>query len=324
MGTLRELTSEDRNTHLIVTNSGLAEMYVYDKLKKRCHATLESVYEINRVSEFKDMLETINLEPYMADKWLFTIDYSKLKSTVDKYLHIFDAETACFIIKCKGYKDFKDFKQGYPKANDLYLSIIRSGDIQYLLSEFNLSQKIVDFVSKSYSRDPEKVFTLYRELCNGAEINTSKDIVELCGVSTGSVVSLVMLLLADPPKTSKGFNRVLKKRIQIANDLVGAYGLSTFRNFLVSSIKDILDIKILYLQGIIYKSIRDLPECYDEKKLSRYNPYLFRIVDEIPVDRILRLYISVRESGFWRNKSSVVQFMYDYYGGYCDENISEL
>lgn len=321
MGTLRELISEERNTHLVVSSSGLAEMYVYDVLKSRCKATLESVYEISKVSEFKDMLETINLEPYMADKWLFIIDYSRLKSTVDKYIHVFDIDTACFIVKCQGYKDFKDFKQKYPKANDLYLSIIRKGDIQYLLRDYKLPQKIVDFIVKSYSRDPEKIFTLLKELKNGVEITVSKDVVNICGVSTGSVVSLVMLLLADPPKTTKGLGRVLKKRIQISNDLIGAYGISTFRNFLVSTVKDILDIKILYLQGVIYKSIREIPECYDEKKLSRYNPYLFRISEEISLDRIVRLYITLKKSGFWRNKSVMVQFMYDYYGGFCDENI---
>lgn len=322
MGTLRELTSEERNTHLVVSNSGLVEMYIYDVLKKRCNATLESVYNISKVSEFRDMLETVNLEPYMADKWLFIIDYSKLKSTVDKYIHLFDIDTSCFIVKCKGYKDFKEFKQKCPRVNDLYLSILRKGDIQYLLRDYKLPQKIVDFVIKSYSRDPEKVFTLLKELENGVEISVTKDVVDICGISAGSVISLVMLLLSDPPKTRKGLNRVLKKRIQIANDLIGAYSISTFRNFLMSTVKDILDIKVLYLQGVIYKSIRDIPECYDEKKLSRYNPYLFRITEEISLDRIVRLYVTIKKSGYWKNKSMMVQFMYDYYGGYCNEDIS--
>lgn len=324
MGTLRDLKSNEKNVHLLVTNSNLVELYVYDSLKEYCKATLESVYEINKRSEFQEMLEFINMQPYMADKWLFVVDYSKLKAIIKQYVRIFDIDTSCFLVKCKNYAEFKEFKELYPKVNDLYLSIIRSPEVTYLLQDFKLSQKLVEFITKSYSREPEKIFTLLKELKNGVEIKDSKDIVKICGVSSSSVVSFAMLLLADPPKSDTGEKRVLKKRIQIANDLISAYGLSSFRNFLVSSVKDMIDIKTLYLKGVIYKSIRYIPECYDEKKLSRYNVYLRRITEEISMDRLVRLYICLKKSGKWYNKSMMLQFIYDYYGGYCDEVVSKL
>ena len=321
MGSLVDLTSEERNVHLLSTNSSMAEMYVYDALKRTCNATLESVYEINKKADFQEMLELINMQPYMADKWLFILEYDKVKSLIKQYIKVFDIETSCFLIKCKKYSDFKEFKEMYSKANDMYLSVMRSNDVQYLLKGYELSPNMVDFIGKSYYRDPEKIFMLIKELDNGLELKSTKDVVRVCGVSSGSVVSFTFLMLADMPKSSKGLSMVLKKRIQIANDLIAAYGVSSFRNFFLASVRDILDIKTLYMEGVIYRSIREIPDCYDEKKLSRYNIYLRKIVEDIPYDRILRLYFALKKSGKWYNKISMVQFIYDYYGGCCDEDI---
>lgn len=321
MGSLAELTSEERNVHLLTTNSSMVEMYVYDVLKGACNATLESVYEIKKKADFQEMLELINMPPYMADKWLFILEYDKVKALIKQYIKIFDIDSSCFLIKCKKYAEFKEFKQMYNKANDMYLSIMRKNDVMFLLKDFKLSPNMIDFIGKSYYRDPEKIFILIKELNNGLEIKETKDIVKVCGVSSSSVVSFTFLMLADPPKSKTGLSRVLKKRIQIANDLISAYGISSFKNFFQASVKDIIDIKTLYMEGVIYKTIRDLPDCYDEKKLSRYNIYLNRITDEIPYDRVLNLYFALKRSGKWYNKASMIQFIYDYYGGCCDEDI---
>lgn len=312
----------DRNVHLLVTNSGMAEMYVYDVLKTRCNASLESVYNISKKSEFMSMLELVNMQPYMADMWLFIIDFNKVKSLVKQYSRLFSIDTSCFLVKCKNYAEFKEFKEIYQGVNDLYLSVIRDMDIKYILKEYKLPDKMIDFVSKSYGRDPEKIFILRKELENGIQISSNKEIVDLCGVGTGSIISFVMLMLADPPKTSSGLARVLKKRIQTANELVGVYGISSFKNFTMSTVKDIYDIKTLYDQGVIYKSIRGLPECYDEKKLSKYNMYLRRLTEELPMSRVVKLYLDLKKSGKWSNKVAMVQFIYDYYGGLCNEIIS--
>lgn len=320
MGTLRELSS-DKNVHLLITNSNLVEIYVYDTLKKNCKATLESVYEVGNRSEFMGILELVGMQPYLAEKWLFIIDYSKLKALVKQYKDILHVNTSCFLFTAKNYSDFKEFKELYPAVNDLYLSIIRQSDVVFLLRPYKLSSNMVEFIAKSYGRDPEKIFILLKELEEGLEVETQRDIVKVCGIGSGSVASFVLSLLNDSPTSNRGLNRVLKNRIQKANELIGAYGVSSFRNFLVSTVKDILDIKILYMEGIIYKSIRGIPECYDEKKLSRYNMYLKKITEEIPYDRIIRLYLCLKGSGKWKDKSSMVQFIYDYYGGYCDADI---
>lgn len=322
MGTLRELTSNQKNVHMLITDSNIIELYVYDTLKKVCGASSDSIVEVNNSKEFSTILDLVNLYPLQADKWLFIINYSKIPKLVEKNKGIFESDSSCFLIKVSRYSDYKAFKEICPKVNDLYLSIIRQNEISYLLYEFGLSQKLVDFVAKSYSRDPEKVFILRKELASGLKVQTQKDIVNICGTSAGSINYFAILLLADPPKTKRGFEMVYKRRISLAKELIDLYGVSTLRNYLSSTVYDILQIKILYMVGVIYDSIKDLPEItnakgelvYDEKRLSRYNMYLKRIINEIPYSRILRLNLMLKQNR-WYKQADMLEFIYNYYGG---------
>lgn len=324
MGTLRDLYSEDKNVHLLVTNSNMMELFVYDTLKERCGATLESVYEVSKASEFRDTMEYVNMQPYLADRWLFVIEYGGVKGILKKHLPIFEAESAVFLIKVKNYAEFKEFKELYPKVNDLYLSWVRESDVDFLFRGFELPSKFISFVAKSYGKEPDKILTLRNELKNGAEINSTKDIVKLCGASASSVVGIAMNLLKEPSTSVKGINARIRNRIQESDMLIDGYGVSTFKNFLTGTIRDIMNIKMLYMEGAIYNAIRGLPEVYDEKKLSRYNFYLDRIVSEIPYERISRCYLMLVECGRWNSRSDMLSFMYEYYGGSVNADISEL
>lgn len=321
MGSLRELGSLDRNVHMVITSSSLAEMYVYDALRERCKAGSDSIYRVEKASEFKQILELIPMQSYMADRWLFVINYSKLKSQVKASKGIFESETSCFLITVKNYADYKEFKEICPRVNDMYLSFMREAEVGYLFYPYKMSQKNIEFIARSYGRDPERIFELLKEIRNGYKVETQKDIVKVCGASAGSVAHFVVSLLNDPPSTDKGSRMVIRNRIKQTEELIDAYGVKSFRNFLVGTVRDILDIKVLYMEGVVYKSIRDIPECYDEKRLSRYNYYFRRITEEIPYGRIVRLYVELRGMGAWYSKSQVLQFIYDYYGGCVDGNI---
>lgn len=324
MGTLRELTSEKINVHLVLSNSGLADMYVYDTLKDMCKATLESVIDVESKASFKYMLELVNMQSYLSEKWLFTINYSKVKGLCKSHKGMFGINTACFLVRVKNYKEFKEFKELVPTCNDLYLPIIRRNDVAFLFKDLNISQKVLDFVSSSYSRDPEKIFELRKMLIGGEEVEDQRSVVKLLGASTGSINKIIFLLLADPPKTKVGFTRVFKKRVQICSDLVEAYGTRSLRNFMLSTTRDILQIKTLYMQGVIFKSIKNLPEAYDEKKLSKYNYYLDTIEEEIPYERIIKLYLLLQQDKAWYSTQDVLGFLYKYYGGVFNEITSKL
>lgn len=312
MGTLRELNG-GKNVHMILTSSSAVEMYVYDTLKSVCNASLESVFEVNTKSDFMEMVELCGMQSYLSDRWLFVIDYSKVKNSLKSSIGIFESEEAVFLIRVNNYREYKEFKELLPVVNDLYLTFIRKNEVMYLLQGYNLSQRDIDFVAKSYSKDPEKVFILKKELENGLEINSQKDIVKLLGVSTGSITSFAMSLLRDFPKTEKGFKIVCRNRLKTARELCEAYGVASFKNFLTATVRDFIYIKELYMEGAIYNSIRDLPEVFDEKKLSRYNFYLRSLSSDVSYSRLVYLYCMLRESGSWSDVFDMLEFIYEYY-----------
>lgn len=314
MGTLRDLKDSNRNVHMLYTSSDRVDMYVYDVLKDTCDATLDSIMSINTKSDFSMMMDLANMKPFLADRWLFRVDYSKLKGTIKNNIGVFSVDTSCFLVTVKNYKDYKEFKDLVKSVNDLYLSFIRRNEVMYLLSDCSLSSALVDFVAKSYSRDPDKVFVLKDSLAGGAEVNTRRDVVSICGASASSINYFALQLLRDMPTTEKGLKTVYRNRLRTAVDLASAYGFGKFRNFLISSVKDILSIKDLYISGTIYDRIVNVPDCFDEKKLSRYNMYLDEII-LIPYERVMRLLILLQNSGKWVNGVSLVSFIYSYYGG---------
>lgn len=313
MGSLRELTSESNNVHLLVTSFSLAEIYVYDTLKEKCKATLESVLEVQSKSDFEEMLDLANIQPYLASKWLFVITYKKVKALIKKYPTLFNSDVAEFLVKVENYKEFLEFKALKIPCNELYLSAIRKGDVIHLLSGYSLSQKVLDFIASNYSKDVDKVFEIRQFLMSGEHIETTKDVIRLCGESSTSIIRFAMLMLRDLPKTEKGLKMVFTKRVKLLNTLLLTYGYSKAYNFLASTVSDILDIKVLYMNGIIYDTVSELPEPYDEKKLSRYPRYLRMIEKEIPYERILRLLLELKEMGRWRSDDNAIQFVYNYY-----------
>ena len=312
MGNIRNLRDGSINVHLLFTKSNLSELYVYDILKEKCGANMDTIYIINSKSSINEMLELVNTKPFMSDKWFFVVDYSKAKSLFREHRGVFDTDTAEFLIKVKNYKEFKEVKKVVDRVNDIYLAYIRYYDVGFLLKDTGLSPKLVDFVAKSYSSDPEQVFVLRNELKNGKIVDKRKDVVDICGISTGSLNSFALSLLKEPPKTDRGKRMTYRNRIAVALELSESYGFSKMRNFLMSCVKDILDIKQLYMVGTIYDRVSDLPECYDEGKLSKYSIYLNTIID-IPYLRILRLYLLLKKNGRWFSDMDMVNFIYQYY-----------
>lgn len=313
MGSLRELSSEEKTVHLLQTNSGLADIYIYDTLKARAKADLNSIYTIDSRQTFSQMLELVNIEPYLAEKWLFIIEYKKVKSLLKKYKGLFESTSSIFLVKVSNYKEYKEFKELSSNCNDIYLSVIRQKDVFYLLSKYKVNQKLLEFVSKAYYRDVEKVFQLKQSLEAGITVETPKDVTKICGESASTTTRFVFSLLHEMPKSKAGLTRVYKNRMKVLSDIVDSFGPRTAYNYLLSTSRDLVYIKMLYLEGAIYDSVRDIPEVFDEKKLSRYGIYIRRISEEIPYERIMGLFLSLKKFGVWGTDRDAVLFLYNYY-----------
>ncbi len=315
MGSLKDLLDTSKSIHLVQTNSSRAEMYVHDTLKKVYNATLEDIFELKTKQNLRTLNELASVQPYMAEKWIFEIEYKAVANIIETNKGIFESPNICYFVKVDRYKDFKKFKNTIGSCNDLYLSYLHRDDIMYLLSEFSLSEKLKNFICGSYSRDVDKVFELCEHLSGGAEVSTQRDVVKLVGSSQGSINGYVLQLITAPPKTERGQARVYKNRLQYGLGLCRTYGARTFRNFLASTVHDMLQIKQLYMQGVIYNRVIDIPEQFDEKKLSKYNYLLDTIENSLSYEDLLGLYVKLqlKENKVWYTESDFVRFLYDYY-----------
>lgn len=317
------------NIHLMWSASGKASMFVYDTLKKQCNATNESILNVSKVSDVKNLLELVLIDPILADKWFIVLEYStSLKQIILKHKGLFLSDTSVFLIKVKNYKQFLEVSEILSPLgvsyNKLYISRLRESDIYNLLDDFNLKASLLDFVSKSYSKDPERVFILREFLQEGRKVSTNKDIVKLIGQSSSSVNHVVFSLLRKPPTTERGYKMVLRGRVSEMNSLVESYGVSSTRNFMLGCVKDLLDIKTLYMQGVIYDTFRgiELPSCFDAKRLKKYEGYyLNMITTEIPYTRLVNLFLLLKEK-YWYSDADMLSFIYKYYGGYVNGTLS--
>ena len=310
---LRELSNENKHVHILYTTSSRMELYVYDKLKELCQATLDSVIEVNSNSSYKEMMELIQLQPFMAAKWLFVIDYKKMRKSLEKDKGVFNEDSSVFLVKVSSYKEFKEFRSLLRvDYNELYLQSLTYKDVVWLLSKTGLDSTLVDFVAKTYRTVPEKILTLIEHINNGEEVSDRKAIISICGNITSSMISYALYLLNSTAKTVQGIKLSMRKAAQEGSLQIQSIGIRQFRGYLLGAVRDILAIKEMYLSGDIYNKIRDIPECFDEKRLSRYNYYLENI-KSININRIVSLYVSILMTGRWYTEFDFLEFLYRYY-----------
>lgn len=311
---LKDLLNENINTHLLYSDSSLVELKVYDTLKEVCEANLESIVTVENSSSFNNMLDLLNVQPFLAKKWLFIIRYKKVKKLLEKRKGIFSSgDTSCFLVTVESYKEFKEFQELVSvSTNKMYLAYISFKDVSWLCNGKDIKPELVTFIAKSYSRDPDKIMTLLKEIDNGLKVEKEKDIVAVCGDSSGSIVSFVLSLLSVNVKTERGKKISTARKMREALALSKVYGTSSMRNFILSTLKDMIYIKEMYLNGDIYNRISDVPECFNEKKLLKYKVYYNTILNT-NLDDIMRLYVIVLRSGKWYRDADVASFVYDFY-----------
>lgn len=312
---LSDLKKDSITVHLLYTDSSKLELLVYDTLKKRCEAGQESIFDVKTVSEFNVMLDMLSIPPLLANKWLVVLDYKRFASQVKKYPGIFKScETALFLVKVdnyRGYLEFKEMVKGTP-VNEMYLSSLSFRDVSWLLKGCAISNNLVDYVHKSYRREPDKILDLKKELDNGLRVESRRDIISVCGTGSSTVQAYAMSLLTVNVNTDTGASMSIRRKITEGLDLARSLKVGTFRNYLGAAFRDIIYIKEMYLNGDIYDEIRGIPEVFEEKKLMRYRVFLNRILT-IPLEVMVEFYVKINESGYWYRESDFVSYLYGVY-----------
>lgn len=312
---LKDLVDKTLNYHTVMCDSGKLDLLVYNLLKQACNGNKDTIFYVNKKSDVEEMLDLSLIMPYSADQWLFIVSYNKVKRHRRKLIEFIKAKTVSskVLVSFDKYADFKKFNDDLGAlVNSMYLKTLRKDDMAFLFRDTKLGKDLKEFIFYSYRSEVEKVMSVLEYIKDGHSVKTRKDITELVGVSTGSIQHFLFQLLGKPPKTEKSRERIIKNRSYILSELAKVYGVRGIKTILTNSVKDILDIKTLYLSGVVYKSLTNIPEGYDSKRLLRYRVFFGKIVD-IEYSRILELYLLLYNEGAWSNELDLYKFLYIYY-----------
>jgi hypothetical protein len=312
---LKDLVDKTLNYHTVMCDSGKLDLLVYNLLKQACNGNKDTIFYVNKKSDVEEMLDLSLIMPYSADQWLFIVNYNKVKRHRRKLIEFIKAKTVSskVLVSFDKYADFKKFNDDLGAlVNSVYLKTLRKDDMAFLFRDTKLGKDLKEFIFYSYRSEVEKVMSVLEYIKDGHSVKTRKDITELVGVSTGSIQHFIFQLLGKPPKTEKSRERIIKNRSYILSELAKVYGVRGIKTILTNSVKDILDIKTLYLSGVVYKSLTNIPDGYDSKRLLRYRVFFGKIID-IEYSRILELYLLLYNEGAWSNELDLYKFLYIYY-----------
>ena len=306
---------------LLQTPSTQLSIFLEDKMKAKLHINSEAILTIENKSDYKKVREVLGITPPFSEKWFIKLNIDKLHDK-DIINIIKESNTCFFFCTCSRYATYVDFKDKLKnvKVADFYINYLRKPDFVYLydaltLSDNKLDNKMFNYVIQSYSGDVDAVLELFIRMNHGERFTSRKEIAEVCGVGGNSIESFLFTLFSPISGSEKGLRTTLKNRVVAGVDLGNTLGWDKFYNFFISSIERFCEIKMLLISGAVYKTIRNLPNTFDETKLSRYQKYMWRL-KEIPMSK----FIEVREcigDKQWKSGADFINFIYKYYTIKC-------
>lgn len=329
---LRDLDDRDYEVVLFQTPSDKLKIFVQDKLKAKYQCNQDTIINVETKKDLAKVKEVLGLVSPFSERWLVIVNVAKVG--LKELCPIINASTTCtFLCITDKYKTYKALKEGIKKNNsyvELYLTYLRRHDFIYLYDALvpednKMSKPLFDYFVQSYSSDIEEVFDLFIALNGGMKVKTRKDISDICGIGGLTIESFIFSMVKEFPNTEKGLKKVMHNRLQAGKELSEMYKYDSLYSFMKSSISSIVQVKMLIDTGVVYKTIRNLPEGYDSMKLTRYQKYMWSI-GQIPLSRFLRLADCMGRTR-WHNESDFINFLYKYYLRYASDgkiNLKEV
>ena len=310
---------------LLQTPSPKLTMFLQDKIKRKVKANSDSILDVENKKDIKKIKDVIGVKPPFSDKWYIAIDLTKMRDSqisgfLKDLLEVIKLSSTCiFFIQSPKYSYFKTIRDTLKEDSgvfDFYITFLKRPDLIYLYDSFvlksnPLSKSLFDYVVQGYSKDIEAVMDLLLALNKGEEIKSRSDITNICGIGGLSTESFIFSLLKSISGSDKGLKKVMKNRIQAGVELGRNLTYTTFYNYMAKNLLSFIQIKELLISGQVYKTIRNLPNGYDENTLGRQQRYLWRL-KEIPMSKLLRLRMSMGSSA-WRDETDFLNFIYTYY-----------
>lgn len=303
---------------LLQTSSTRMTLYLQDKIKAKYGCKVDDIIDVQSKKDYKKIKDIMHVTPPFASMWFIPINLDKMRDK-DLISLMRQASTCVFFCTCSKYSTYKKFKEemkGIEGVFDFYINYLRRNDFIYLydaftLSDNKLSKQLFDYVVQGYSGDIDTVFELLMRLNKGEIFDSRRSIIDVCGLGGLSIESFVFSMMKPLSGSAKGLQLVIRNRMRAGLDLGDELGYIRMFNFMSSCIISLCEIKMLMISGVVYKEIRSLPDNYNEKALSRYQKYIWRL-NSIPMSDLLLLR-SCMGGKAWYRSIDLINFIYSYY-----------
>ena len=289
---------------------------------------------VSTVKGLKDRLSISNTLPLQGERWLIVVDVDKIGvSDAIKYMDTITS-TATLIYVTHNYRsyrtmtDSKAYKQQSATnfAKQLYLGKLNGATIDLLYDfytrksvdnkslGYEISSKLMHYIKKNYCFNPDLVCDLFSKIKDGEKPSTEKDVIELVGVGGNTPQAVTISLLTTSTHTTEGKRRFLKRTLMLFNDLSVKFSYDTTYNYMISTLKGIIDIKELQISGKYTSFYKDIPSTFSDervKRMSRLQRFEDIILDKISLRRALIL-LQCMTSNEYNKQQVILNGVYKY------------
>lgn len=336
---IEELRS-DVDVVLVYSPSEELNLFIQDRLREVRACTKDCVRELKSGTSFKEAEMDGSTQPLGSAGWLYKCELDK-GGTVAKRVkkNLLSNTSALYFLTTDNYGCYKVAKE-ILKDNavlvDLYIGYVKKEDITYLYEKMvrkknRVSSALYSYFCETYSSDIVAILTFFEHLEAGNEVTDKKQIIEICGFGGNTIPKFTLELLmsrlnSDKSREGKdledekvlknidsGRKRIVKNKLQKAYDIREVYTWRYIHSAVLSTVIALCDLKILYINGHLYKKHldRDHTEGYDDKSLTRGMKFWYKI-HELPLSYLVELR-SELESRVWDSNLDFDLFLYKYY-----------
>lgn len=316
---LAEIDKRNFDVMLLQTNSTKMEIFLRDRVRRKFHANTDAVIDVSKTSQLSEVHQLLGVIPPFSERWVVFVDCSKVDLKRLK-ITITESTTCVFVLSCDKYKNFKGIQDELSAVHSLqvmsfYLTYLRRDDIIYLYDAFVPSSKrlhkvLFDYIVQGYSGDIDALFDIFQAVGaaeDGTEWSRSK-ISDIGGIGGMTIEAYLFTLLKPLSGSDKGLKRVMKSRIEAGEGLANVYGWGTLYSYMRSALLGLIDLKMLIMSGKVYRVVRDVPDGYDSKRISRYQKYIWRL-NSTPMSTLLQLAGSMGKQR-WHDANDFLGFYY--------------
>lgn len=261
--------------------------------------------------------------PLGLKRWMFNINQDKVFINKSMLEQLETTTTATYMISTADFRTLNILRgmTKYTKecveislnylGKDL-INVISKDILGVKLDDSDIDYNLRYYLTTGYKLYPEK-FYLALQAHKRTPLTSKREIIDLIGPPDNTQEMFVLSLLGMENTSETGYRIKVRNRMQAGLSLVEVKGIRSLRNFLIYTVKDILAIKTMMLNGRLYKKFA-LVDDITMKELKRYRKYEKHLseINKIPVSRVLTLLSALSSTSNWYSELDFMEFLYEY------------